>query len=200
MTPSNQQQVIEQAKFTYSPLGKALEKQIKTIEDQGQRQIKTIQNQGEIKAIKKYSFDNENTPLISEQKELFNELVNKRFKEIANLDKKFNSDDLIYRYKSITADVKFDEFNNAFSISDETRDGKRSLAEAKNGQAEFKSNLNEIKKGNKKDRSKEQKNVLHNIDMLYKARNSVIEFFDDYSSMISEAKLKASKASKSVHI
>ena len=34
--PSNQQQIIEQAKFTYSPLGKAFEKQTKTIEDQGQ--------------------------------------------------------------------------------------------------------------------------------------------------------------------
>ena len=33
--PSNQQQIIEQAKFAYSPLGKAFEKQIKTIEDQG---------------------------------------------------------------------------------------------------------------------------------------------------------------------
>ena len=29
--------------------------------------------------------------------------------------------------------------------------------------------------------------------MLYKARNSVIEFFNDYSSMVSEAKLKATK-------
>ena len=34
--PSNQQQIIEQARFTYSPLGKAFKKQIKTIEDQGQ--------------------------------------------------------------------------------------------------------------------------------------------------------------------
>ena len=33
--PSNQQQIIEQAKFTRSPLGKAFEKQTKTIEDQG---------------------------------------------------------------------------------------------------------------------------------------------------------------------
>ena len=33
--PSNQKQLIEQAKFTHSPLGKAFEKQIKTIEDQG---------------------------------------------------------------------------------------------------------------------------------------------------------------------
>ena len=29
--PSNQQQIIEKAKFTYSPLGKAFEKQMKTI-------------------------------------------------------------------------------------------------------------------------------------------------------------------------
>ena len=35
--PSNQQQIIEKAKFTYSPLGKAFEKQIKTIEDQGEK-------------------------------------------------------------------------------------------------------------------------------------------------------------------
>ena len=32
--PSNQQQIIEQARFTYSPLRKAFEKQIKTTEEQ----------------------------------------------------------------------------------------------------------------------------------------------------------------------
>ena len=42
--PSNQQQVIEQARFTDSPLGKAFEKQIKTIEDQGQKQVDTLIN------------------------------------------------------------------------------------------------------------------------------------------------------------
>ena len=36
--PSNQQQIIEQAKFTYSPLGKAFEKQTKTIEDSVKKQ------------------------------------------------------------------------------------------------------------------------------------------------------------------
>ena len=40
--PSNQQQIIEQAKFTYSPLGKYFEKQIKTIEDHGQKQIEAL--------------------------------------------------------------------------------------------------------------------------------------------------------------
>ena len=42
--PSNQQQIIQQAKFTYSPLGKAFEKQIKTIEDQRKKQVKAIQD------------------------------------------------------------------------------------------------------------------------------------------------------------
>ena len=44
--------------------------------------------QGEIKTIKKYTYDNEDTPLISKQKEIFNELVDKRLDEITNLDKK----------------------------------------------------------------------------------------------------------------
>ena len=37
LLPFNQQQIIEQAKFTYSPLEKAFEKQTKTIEDQGKK-------------------------------------------------------------------------------------------------------------------------------------------------------------------
>ena len=37
--PSNQKQIIEQAKFAYSPLGKAFEKEIKTIEDQGKNKV-----------------------------------------------------------------------------------------------------------------------------------------------------------------
>ena len=35
--PSNQKQIIEPAKFAYSPLGNTFEKQIKTIEHQGQK-------------------------------------------------------------------------------------------------------------------------------------------------------------------
>ena len=37
--PFNQQQIIEQAKFTYSPLGKAFQKQIKAILDQAKKNI-----------------------------------------------------------------------------------------------------------------------------------------------------------------
>ena len=89
MLPSNQQQIIEWARFTYSPLGKAFEKQMKAIKDQGQ-----------VKTIKKYDNDAEDTPFISKQKEVFNKLVDEKHKKITDLDKKVNSDDLIYKYKS----------------------------------------------------------------------------------------------------
>ena len=54
--PSNQQQIIEQAKFTYSPLEKAFEKQTKTNK---KKQIKAIQDKS-LEKIKKYSdYDND---------------------------------------------------------------------------------------------------------------------------------------------
>ena len=40
--PFNQQQIIEQARFTYTSLGKAFEKQIKTIDDQGKKQVQAL--------------------------------------------------------------------------------------------------------------------------------------------------------------
>ena len=80
--PSNQQQIIEQAKFTYSPF----EKQIKTIEDQGQKQIKAIQDHGQVKTIKKHAYDAKDTPFISKQKEILNELVDERCEKITDLD------------------------------------------------------------------------------------------------------------------
>ena len=40
--PSNQQQITEQAKFTYSPLGKAFDEQIKATEDQGKKQADAL--------------------------------------------------------------------------------------------------------------------------------------------------------------
>ena len=73
--PSNQQQIIEQTKFTYSPLGKAFDKQIKTIEDQGKKQDDALENlkpKEETKPIKDTS-NNQSRATIT-----FNDLINKR--------------------------------------------------------------------------------------------------------------------------
>ena len=52
--PLTQQQIIEQTKFTYSPLGKAFDNQIKTIEDQGKKQVDALNTlKSDNKTIKK---------------------------------------------------------------------------------------------------------------------------------------------------
>ena len=131
--------------------------------------------------------------MISKQKEIFNGLVDERLEKITDLDERVNSDDLIYRYKGKIAGAKFDEFDNVLDIIDKIRDGKTNLDDVKNNQQKFKSYLREIKKGNNKHKSKEQKNTLYNIEILYKTRNEAIKFYDDYSLMMSEAKVKATK-------
>ena len=94
--PSNQQQIIEQAKFTYFPLGKAFEKQTKTIEDQREKQIKAIQDKS-IEKIKKYSdYDNDYKKelLISKEREIFKDIYNNRLHQIQNASHNINYDNL----------------------------------------------------------------------------------------------------------
>ena len=44
--PIDQRRVVEQAKFTYTSLGKALEKQTKTIENKEVKEIKALEEHG----------------------------------------------------------------------------------------------------------------------------------------------------------
>ena len=52
----------------------------------------------------------------------------------------------------------------------------------------FKWNLKEISRGRYK--SEEQKSALENIKLLYKSQEAVIKSFNDYSSIVSEARYK----------
>ena len=55
--------IIEQAKFTYSPLAKAFEKQIKIIEDKGIKQaeaLKPEENKEDLKSIEEIFAKDEN--------------------------------------------------------------------------------------------------------------------------------------------
>ena len=82
--PSNKQQIIEQAKFTYSPIGKVFEKQTKTIEDQGEKQIKAIQDKSIENTKKYFDYDNDckNELLISKEREIFKDIYNDRLDQI----------------------------------------------------------------------------------------------------------------------
>ena len=90
MLPSDQRRVIEQAKFTYSPLGKTFEKQRKAIENQGTKQVETFKvlkqekNQQDLKSIEgifpKGMITNESNNELSKTKETENTIVTKHLK------------------------------------------------------------------------------------------------------------------------
>ena len=68
----------------------------------------------------------------------------------------------MHKYKDPTADVKFDEFDNALIFVDDIRKGEIDLVKTKDDQNKYKSKLNKTKRGKPKNRSKEQKSALYN--------------------------------------
>ena len=99
--------------------------------------------------------------MISKQKEIFNELADKRRKEITELDKIVNLDDSVCRYKGKSPDEKFDKYDNALDLINKIRNGEIKLSDVKNDQIIFKSPLGEIKK--KKPTKKDQKSKKRTI-------------------------------------
>ena len=88
--------VIEQANFTHSSSEKALEKQVKTIEDQEEKQIKALEKHG--KELIMSSGKKDSLQLLK-QKEMFDELVNERRLEVNKLSERTDFNNLTYHYK-----------------------------------------------------------------------------------------------------
>ena len=181
--PLNQQQIIQQAKFNYSPLGKALEKQIKTIEDQGKKQVKAIQDNKQLVNINKDDYKNK--LLHSKEREISKDIYNKRLDKIEELSNKIDYNDLKYVTINNNTTRNFSDITDPITFLNEIKNGKMSLEEAKTIQQYYLEYLNIIRKGNK---NAEQRKTLANINILYSARNNAIKFIEDYGSMILEAK------------
>ena len=188
--PSNKQQIIEQAKFTYSLLGKAFEKQIKAIEDQ----VKAIEDQGEkqIKAIEdnrkqltSNDDDYKNKLLISKETEIFKAIYIKRLDKIKELDNKINYDNLKYVVERSGLEYNFNKIKDPITLLNNIKEGKISVEEAKEKQKDYYSYLNTIQRGNK---NASQKRTSANINILFNARDNAIKYIEDYRSMILEAR------------
>ena len=197
--PSNQQQIIQQAKFTYSPLGKAFEKETKTIKDQGEKQTKAIQDNQLVVNINKddYKGDYKDKLLLSREREIFKDIYNKRLDKIEESNNKIDYNNLYYVTVNNRSSYSFSELEDPITFLNEIKKSKMSLEEAKIEQKNVLEYLNVIRKGNK---NAEQRKTLANINMLYNARSDAIKFIEDYGSMILEAKKLAGEDRKGVGI
>ena len=123
--------MIEQAKFTYSPLGKAFEKQTKTIEDQGEKQIKAIQDKS-IETTKKYSDyhnDYKKELLISKERKIFRDIYNDRLDQIERATNDIDYNNLKYEVTSSGKEYKFDRLGDPLFFLNNIKQGKISIQE-----------------------------------------------------------------------
>ena len=179
--PPNQQRIIQQTKFNYSPLGKAFEKQIKTIKDQGKKQVKAIQDNKQL--INKDDYKDK--LLFSKEREIFKDIYNKRLDKIEAMNNEIDYDDLDYAVLKSNMEYNFSIEKDPISFLNAIKEGEISLEEAKNRQKNYLHYLNIIRKGYK---NASLKKTLSNIENHFNARESAIKLIEDYGSMNLEAK------------
>ena len=172
--PSNQQQIIEQAKFTYSPLGKAFEKQIKTIEDQGKKQTDTLEN---LKAKEQTKPIDDKSNNKSKATFIFDDLINKRKGLMKELYNSVDYNNLKFEFVGPTKDVSFYEYIDSKELVNAIKKNQINFDDALKKQNELLNKISHVKIGKKTDNQKE---VINNLRNFYISREEVNNFFRDY--------------------
>ena len=141
MLPFDENRVIEQAKFNYSPLGKALEKQRKTIKDQRIKQVEALKSEEEQESVEEIFPKNTRTD------EIKNEIY-----EIKNWEEKMKQKDLNYEAGKYKYD--FQQYER-IRCSGERYAGKINIREAEMNQTNLLENMTRF---NNKSRPKAKEN------------------------------------------
>ena len=168
--PSNQQQIIQQAKFNYSPLGKALEKQVKTIKDQGGKQVVALESLKD--SDKKLTPIKDFIPTKNLNPEIINEI-----KRIEEVEKKVDRNRLVYKGTNKTYD--FRNFKTIRAFGNEIRNNIISLDTANIEQANLLSYINDFMKTKPRDLEKRKlrTDVLNSVRSLLQGREVVLTAF-----------------------
>ena len=158
---SNQQQIIQQAKFNYSPLGKALEKQRKTIEDQGEKQVDALKTSyKKIPSIKDFvAIDKFNPEIIAE------------IKTIEEIEKNVDRDKMVY--ESTSRNYHFRGFKTIHTYGNDVRNNVISLKVTNLEQANLLAQVQNFVKNTKPqdpEQTKSKSDVLNSVRALVKGR------------------------------
>ena len=169
--PSNQQQVIEQAKFTYSPLEKAFEKQIKTIEDQRKKQGDALNT---LKSNSQSTIED-----AIPKNALINDEAKKELDEIKEIEKNVDTEKIIYEKNEYT--YSFKNFQTIKTFGRDIYEGEITIKEANEYQADLLVEIMNFRK-NTKPRSPEKKQekeiVLQNLYNFFEGREKILDVFE----------------------
>ena len=168
--PSNQQQIIQQAKFNYSFLGKSIEKQIKTIKDQGEKQV--VASESLKVPDKKLPPIRDFIPMENLNPEIINEI-----KKIEEMEKKVDRNKMVYKGTNKAYD--FRNFKTIRAFGNEIRNNVISLDTANIEQANLLSYISDFMKTKPRDPEKRRlrADVLNSVTGLVNGREMVLTAF-----------------------
>ena len=162
-------------------MGKAFDKQIKTIEDQGKKQddaLRDLKPKEQTKPIEDKSNNQSKATII------FNELINKRKELMSELYDSVDYNNLKFEYVGPTKDVSFYEYKDSKELFNAIKNNQIKFSEVKNKQNEFLNKLNNIKTGKT---TIKQKETINNLENIYFSTEEVINFFRDFIEMLFDA-------------
>ena len=172
LLPLNQRQIIEQAKFTYSPLGKAFEKQTKTSEDQGKKQVDALTTLKT--SYKKLPSIKDFIPIENLNPQIVNEI-----KRIEEIEKNVDRGKMLY--KSTNKTYNFRSFKTIRTFGNKIRNNVISMTTANIEQANLLNHFEDfIKKTKPLDPmlKKLTEDVLASVLSLLKGREVVYNAFE----------------------
>ena len=106
--------------------------------------------------------------------------------------KTINPDNLIQKYKTEGGSPKdFQHYKNQIDLFINLRDGNINPREVLKNQNNFESELGEMGKRNPNLKSEDQISVIQNVENFFDLREKNIDFFRDYSFLLSEVIYKA---------
>ena len=156
-------------------MGKAFEKQIKTIVDQGKKQTDALVDL-KPKEIK----PRETKP------NKYGDYFIDGLAKIRESYKPIDFNDLTYNFKDLRIpSVGFIKFKDSFHIFKSIHSGYIPLEDLEKEQIELERDLSRIKQGDPRDKSEEQKKTIDNSKNLYNSREKVVKMFNDYARNMS---------------
>ena len=158
----------QQAKFNYAPLGKTLEKQRKTIEDQGEKQVDALKT-----SYKKLPSIKDFVPI-----EKFNPEIIAEIKRIEEIEKNVDRDKMVYESTNRTYD--FRDFKTIRAYGNDIRNNVTSLKAANLEQVNLMAHIHDFVKSTKPQDPEQKKlksDVLDSVRALVKGRELMYNAF-----------------------
>ena len=167
--PSNQQQIIEQSRFTYFPQGKAFEKQIKKIEDQGKKQVDVLNT---LKSNNHLTIED-----VIPNDALNNNEVKKELDKINETEKNVDRETLIYETNEYT--YGFKNFQTVKTFGQDIYECKITTEEANEYQTDLLAEIINFRKNIKpkiQEKGQEKKLFLKTCIIFFRVEKKLLTF------------------------